>query len=293
MKASIQKAQILIEAFPFIRQWYGATVVVKYGGSTRSTGSARPGDSDLENTLQDIVLMKFVGMRPVVVHGGGKDITRLTEKLGIHSQFVDGLRVTDLPTMEVVEMVLGGKINKELVSTIQGLGGQAVGLSGKDGGLLEATRVTSKTGKDIGFVGKVSKVNTALLDILDKEQFIPVIAPLGLGKDGKTYNVNADEAAGAIAGALKAEKLVFLTDVPGICKKKDDPKTLFSTIKTTEVNKLVKKGVISGGMIPKVEACLHALKAGVRKTHIIDGTLPHALLLEIFTPEGIGTELIP
>ncbi len=282
-----QKAQILVEAFPFIRKWYGATVVVKYGGSTRS------GDAELKQTLQDIVLMKFAGMRPLVVHGGGKDITKVTEKLGIHSRFVDGLRVTDLPTMEVVEMVLGGKINKELVSTIQQLGGQAVGLSGKDGGMLEASRVKSKTGKDIGFVGKVSKVNTAVLDILDKEQFIPVIAPLGLGKDGKTYNVNADEAAGAIAGALKAEKLVFLTDVPGICKKKEDPKSLFSTIKAKEVAKLIKSGVISGGMIPKVQACLHALKAGVRKTHIIDGTQPHALLLEIFTPEGIGTELIP
>jgi acetylglutamate kinase len=287
LRDSAYKAQILIEAFPYIRKWFGATVVVKYGGSTRS------GDAELKNTLQDIVLMKFVGMRPVVIHGGGKDITRLTEKLGIHSQFVDGLRVTDLPTMEVVEMVLGGKINKELVSTIQQLGGQAVGLSGKDGGMLEASRVTSKSGKDIGFVGRVSKVNTAILDILDKEAFIPVIAPLGLGKDGKTYNVNADEAAGAIAGALKAEKLVFLTDVPGICKKKEDPKSLYSTIQVSEVPKLIKKCIISGGMIPKVEACLHALKAGVSKTHIIDGTQPHALLLEIFTPEGIGTELIP
>jgi acetylglutamate kinase len=287
LKESIQKAQILIEAFPYIRQWYGATVVVKYGGSTRS------GAEELKNTLQDIVLMKFVGMRPVVVHGGGKDITTLTEKMGIRSQFVDGLRVTDLPTMEVVEMVLGGKINKELVSTIQQLGGQAVGLSGKDGNMLQATRMKSKTGKDIGFVGRVSKVNTSILDILDKEQFIPVIAPLGLGADGKTYNVNADEAAGAIAAALKAEKLVFLTDVPGICKKKDDPKTLLSSVKAKDVAKLIKSGVISGGMIPKVEACLHAVKSGVHKTHIIDGTLPHALLLEIFTPQGVGTEIVP
>jgi acetylglutamate kinase len=232
-------------------------------------------------------------MRPVVVHGGGKDITTLTEKMGIRSQFVDGLRVTDLPTMEVVEMVLGGKINKELVSTIQQLGGQAVGLSGKDGNMLQATRMKSKTGKDIGFVGRVSKVNTSILDILDKEQFIPVIAPLGLGADGKTYNVNADEAAGAIAGALKAEKLVFLTDVPGICRKKNDPKSLLSSVKVKEVLKLIKSGVISGGMIPKVEACLHAVKSGVHKTHIIDGTLPHALLLEIFTPQGVGTEIVP
>jgi acetylglutamate kinase len=287
LKESIQKAQILIEAFPYIRQWFGATVVVKYGGSTRS------GAEELKNTLQDIVLMKFVGMRPIVVHGGGKDITTLTEKLGIRSRFIDGLRVTDLPTMEVVEMVLGGKINKELVSTIQQLGGQAVGLSGKDGAMLQATRIKSKTGKDIGYVGKVSKVNTSILDLLDKEQFIPVIAPLGLGMDGKTYNINADEAAGAIAGALKAEKLVFLTDVPGICRKKDDPKSLLSSVKVSEVQKLIKSGVISGGMIPKVEACLHAVKSGVHKTHIIDGTLPHALLLEIFTPKGVGTEIIP
>ncbi len=287
MKDSIRKAQILVEAFPYIRQWFGATVVVKYGGSTRA------GAEELKTTLQDIILMKFVGMRPVVVHGGGKDITRLTEKLGIHSQFVDGLRVTDLPTMEVVEMVLGGKINKELVSMIHHLGGQAVGLSGKDGAMLEASRVTSKTGKDIGFVGKVSKVNTAILEILDKEQFIPVIAPLGLGKDGNTYNINADEAAGAIAGALKAAKLVFLTDVPGICKNKENPKSLLSTVKVKDVVKLIKSGVIEGGMIPKVEACLSALKSGVKKTHIINGTLSHALLLEIFTPEGVGTEIIP
>ncbi|HVM33660.1 MAG TPA: acetylglutamate kinase [bacterium] len=281
------KAQILIEAFPYIRKWYGATVVVKYGGSTRS------GAEELKTTLQDVVLMKFVGMKPVVVHGGGKDISRITEKLGIRSQFVDGLRVTDLPTMEVVEMVLGGKINKELVSVIHQLGGQAVGLSGKDGGLLQASKVKSKSGRDIGFVGKVSRVNTSLLDILDREQFIPVIAPLGMGPGGQTYNVNADEAAGAIAGALKAEKLVFLTDVPGICRKKEDPRSLISTLKAKEVPGLIKKGIVSGGMIPKVEACLAAIRQGVRKTHIIDGTQAHALLLEIFTPSGVGTEIIP
>jgi acetylglutamate kinase len=281
------KAQILIEAFPYIRKWYGATVVVKYGGSTRS------GAEELKNTLQDVVLMKFVGMKPVVVHGGGKDISRITEKLGIRSQFVDGLRVTDLPTMEVVEMVLGGKINKELVSVIHQLGGQAVGLSGKDGGMLQASKVKSKSGKDIGFVGKVSKVNTSLLDILDREQFIPVIAPLGIGPKGQTYNVNADEAAGAIAGALKAEKLIFLTDVPGICRKKEDPKSLMSSVKAKDVPQLIKKGIVSGGMIPKVEACLTAIREGVRKTHIIDGTQAHALLLEIFTPSGVGTEIIP
>jgi len=283
MQSSIEKAQILIEAFPYIKQWSGRTVVVKYGGSTRS------GDSALKSTLQDIVLMKFVGMRPVVVHGGGKDITRAVEELGIKPRFVDGLRVTDLATMKVVEKVLAGTINKELVRLVHELGGRAIGLSGKDAGMLQVERVKSKTGKDIGFVGKVKKVNTDVLEGLDRDKFILVIAPLGLGEEGKSFNVNADEAAGAIAAALKAEKLIFLTDVPGICKKKDDPKSLISTLKVREVPNLLKKGVISGGMIPKIDACLQAVKAGVHKTHIIDGTLPHALLLEIFTPQGVGT----
>ena len=287
MQSSIEKAQILIEAFPYIKQWAGRTVVVKYGGSTRS------GDASLKSTLQDIVLMKFVGMRPVVVHGGGKDITKAVQELGIKPRFVDGLRVTDLATMKVVEKVLAGTINKELVYLIHELGGRAIGLSGKDAGMLQVDRVKSKSGKDIGFVGKVKKVNTAVLEGLDREKFIPVIAPLGLGEEGKSFNVNADEAAGAIAAALKAEKLIFLTDVPGICKKKDDPKSLISTLKVRQVPGLVKKGIISGGMIPKIDACLQAVKAGVHKTHIIDGTLPHALLLEIFTPQGVGTEIVP
>jgi len=287
VKESIQKAKILVEAFPYIKQWSGRTVVVKYGGSTRS------GDAALRSTLNDIVLMKFVGMKPVVVHGGGKDISRAVEKLGLQPRFVDGLRITDLPTMKVVEKVLAGTINKELVRLIHDLGGRAIGLSGKDAGMLQAKRMKSKSGKDIGFVGKVSKVNTAVLESLDRNKFIPVIAPLGLGEEGKSYNVNADEAAGAIAAAMKAEKLIFLTDVPGICMKKDDPKTLISTIKAAQISRLVKRGVISGGMIPKIEACLQAVKSGVHKTHIIDGTLPHALLLEIFTPQGVGTEIIP
>jgi acetylglutamate kinase len=287
MQSSIEKAQILIEAFPYIKQWSGRTVVVKYGGSTRS------GDTALKSTLQDIVLMKFVGMRPIVVHGGGKDITRAVEELGIKPRFVDGLRVTDLATMKVVEKVLAGTINKELVRLVHELGGRAIGLSGKDAGMLQVERVKSKSGKDIGFVGKVKRVNTDVLEGLDRDKFIPVIAPLGLGEEGKSFNVNADEAAGAIAAALKAEKLIFLTDVPGICKKKDDPKSLISTLKVREVPNLLKKGVISGGMIPKIDACLQAVKAGVHKTHIIDGTLPHALLLEIFTPQGVGTEIIP
>jgi acetylglutamate kinase len=281
------KAQILIEAFPYIRKWYGSTVVVKYGGSTRA------GNATLEATLQDIVLMKFVGMRPVVVHGGGKDITHALERLGIPSHFVDGLRVTDLSTMKVVEKILSGKINRELVQMINQLGVHAVGLSGKKGALLRVVRVSSKHGKDIGYVGKVTQVNTDVLKKLNWDQVIPIIAPIGVGNDGRPYNVNADEAAGAIAGALRAEKLVFLTDVPGICKRKDDPKTLLSSIKVKEIPALIKKGIVSGGMIPKVGACLDALKKGVHKTHIIDGTQAHALLLEIFTPSGVGTEIIP
>jgi acetylglutamate kinase len=287
MQSPIEKAQVLVEAFPYIKQWSGRTVVVKYGGSTRS------GDSALRSTLQDIVLMKYVGMRPVIIHGGGKDITKAVEALGIKPRFVDGLRVTDQATMKVVEKVLAGTINKELVHLVHELGGRAIGLSGKDAGMLQVDRVRSKSGKDIGFVGKVKKVNAAVLEGLDRDKFIPVIAPLGLGEDGKSFNVNADEAAGAIAAALKAEKLIFLTDVPGICKKKDDPKSLISSLKVREVPGLVKKGVISGGMIPKIEACLKAVKAGVHKTHVIDGTLPHALLLEIFTPQGVGTQIIP
>lgn len=287
MKESILKAKVLVEALPYIRQWSGATVVVKYGGSTRS------GDEGLRSTLQDIVLMKFVGMRPIIVHGGGKDINALLDKLNIQSRFVDGLRYTDAPTMEVVEMVLGGKINKELVATLHSLGGEAVGLSGKDGGMLICEKARSVSGKDVGFVGKIAKVNTAILETLDRDQFIPVIAPLGLGKDGKTYNVNADDAAAAIAGSLKAEKLVYLTDVPGILRKKDDPSTLISSLTVKEAKSLTRSKVISGGMIPKVGSCLEALSKGVGKTHIIDGTLPHALLLEIFTPAGVGTQIVP
>ena len=219
--------------------------------------------------------------------------TQALEKLGIPSHFVDGLRVTDLSTMKVVEKILVGKINRELVQMINQLGAHAAGLSGKKGALLQVVRVSSKNGKNIGYVGKVTQVNADVLKKLNWDRVIPVIAPIGVGKDGKPYNVNADEAAGAIAGALRAEKLVFLTDVPGICKKMEDPKTLLSSIKVKAIPALIKKGIVSGGMIPKVGACLDALKKGVHKTHIIDGTQAHALLLEIFTPSGVGTEIIP
>jgi len=287
LNESILKAKVLVEALPYIRQWAGATIVIKYGGSTRK------GDEELKNTLRDVVLLKYVGTRPIVVHGGGKDITQMLDRLRIPSKFVDGLRVTDEATMEVVEMVLGGKINQEIVNTLHKMGGEAVGLSGKDGRMLMAEKVRSRAGKDIGFVGKVKSVNLSVLKTMDRDRFIPVIAPIGVDKDGHTYNVNADEAAGALAGAMKAEKLVLLTDVPGILAKPGDPKSLLSTVRAKEVPKLIKSGVLSGGMLPKIAACLEALKGGVRKVHIVDGTQPHALLLEIFTPQGVGTEIVP
>lgn len=290
MKDSILKARVLVEALPYIRQWRGATVVVKYGGSARAGAGAR---EQLETVLQDVVLMKFVGMRPVLVHGGGRDITAWLDRLGLPSKFVDGLRVTDLPTVEVVEMVLCGKINKEIVAILNGLGGRAVGLSGKDGGLLTAVKAPSKAGGDLGYVGRIERVDTSVLEILDRDVFIPVIAPVAAGRDGKTYNVNADEAAARIAGALRAEKLAFLTDVPGICRRAGDPSTLLSTVRAKDVSRLVKSRVIGGGMVPKVEACLAALREGVGKVHIVDGTVPHALLLEIFTPQGVGTQILP
>lgn len=284
-----RKAQVLVDALPYIQRWRGATVVVKYGGSTREGEDAQ---AQLRMILQNIILMQSVGMRPVLVHGGGKDITTWLERLGIHSRFVGGLRVTDQPTVEVVEMVLCGKINKEIVALIQELGGRAVGLSGKDGGLLQVVKTASR-GKDLGFVGDIQRVNSQILEVLDRETFIPVVAPIGLGVDGKTYNVNADFAAAHLAGALKAEKLVFLTDVPGFCRNPKDPSTVLSTLRALEVKKQLRGRKIQGGMVPKLEASLTALAKGVRKVHILDGRIPHALLLEIFTSKGVGTQILP
>lgn len=282
--SALEKAGILIEALPYIREFYGKTVVIKYGG-------AAMGDAALRNAvMQDLVLMKFVGMNPIVVHGGGPEITNMLKRLGIESRFVDGLRITDEASMEIVEMVLVGKINTDIVSGISSIGGKAIGLSGRDGGLIEAVKRISDV--DLGCVGEVARVNPTVLDPIIANGYIPVIAPIGSGADRDSYNINADTVAGAIATAVKADKLVLLTDVPGIMQDPKDPDTLISTLKMSDVPMLIGNKTIAGGMIPKVECCIEALKAGVSRTHIIDGRVPHSILLEVFTDEGVGTMVV-
>ncbi len=283
LQESIGKANVLIEALRYIKEFYGKTIVIKYGGNAMI-------DEELkENVILDIVLMKYVGMNPVVIHGGGPEISRMMKRVGIESQFVNGLRVTDAETMEIAEMVLG-RINKGIASLINQHGAKAVGLSGKDGSLISAEKLQMDV--DIGFVGNVSKIDPHIIDVLDEKGFIPVISSIGVGSDGQTYNINADSVAGEIAAALEAEKLMMLTDVRGIMRDQDDPETLISTLKISEIVPLTESGVISGGMLPKVEACTTALRGNVRKTHIIDGRINHSLLLEIFTESGIGTEIV-
>lgn len=276
-----QKARILVEALPYIRRFYGRTIVIKYGG-----GALEGGEADA--LAEDIVLMWYVGVKPVLVHGGGPQIGQLLKRLGKETSFVGGFRVTDSETMEVVEMVLS-KINKDIVSLINRHGAKAVGLSGKDAELIRAKKLMHRD-VDLGLVGEVERVNIEVIESLQKGGFIPVISPIGVGEDGKTYNINADLVAGAVAGALKAEKLILLTDVPGIL---DTEGRLLKSLSASEARLLVQKGVIQGGMIPKVQCCLDALRMGVGKAHILDGTVPHALLLEIFTDEGVGTEILP
>jgi acetylglutamate kinase len=275
----MKKIEVLLEALPYIKSFSGATFVVKYGGAAMEEEHLK------KEFAADIVLLKYVGINPVVVHGGGPEIERMLKKLDIPSRFVDGLRVTDEATLDVVEMVLSGSINKEIVQEIHRMGGQAIGLSGKDGKLLLAEKVT---GKDIGFVGNVSKVNTSIIRSISEAGFVPVIAPLAAGTDGMGYNVNADTAAGAVAKALGAEKLVLLTDVPGVL---DGHGKTISGMTVDQARKLVKSDTVKGGMIPKITCCLDALQGGVKKAHIIDGRVPHALLLEIFTDSGIGTQI--
>jgi acetylglutamate kinase len=286
-----EKAEVLLEALPYIRRFNGTTFVIKYGGKAMI-------DAELQSSFaQDIALLKFVGINPVVVHGGGPQIDRMLEKLALVSRFVRGMRVTDEATMDVVEMVLGGKINKHIVTLINRHGGNAVGLSGKDGQLLLARKLlvrVEEAGRaaetvDVGQVGQIVKVNVAVIRSLDAANFIPVIAPIAVGENGESYNVNADTAAGKIAEALAAEKLILLTDVEGI---KDASGELLRTLSSEQVAQLVQNGVIGQGMIPKVECCVEALRGGVKKTHVIDGRKRHAVLLEIFTEEGIGTEVI-
>jgi acetylglutamate kinase len=291
MQKLIDKASVLIEALPYIRRFYQKTIVIKYGGHAMA-------DRELKKDFaMDITLMNYIGLKPVVVHGGGPQIEEVLKKMGKTSKFIDGMRVTDEESMEVVEMVLGGKVNKEIVSLINRQGGKAVGLSGKDGNLITAKKLRlsspqSKTAprknEDMGLVGEVESINPHIIESLDRNKFIPVIAPIGTGKDGETYNINADIVAGKIASALKAEKLIMLTDTDGVLGKNGD---LISSMNEKKAKALIKKGQISGGMIPKVNCCVQALKEGVAKAHIIDGRIKHAILLEIFTDVGIGTQI--
>ncbi len=289
MQELIDKANVLLEALPWIKRFYGATIVIKYGGNAMVEERLK------ESFAQDIILMKYIGLNPVVVHGGGPQIGRMLKAIGKDSHFVQGMRVTDRETMDVVEMVLGGLVNKEIVNNINRHGGRAVGLTGKDGNLIVARKMEmtavnpdSLTPEiiDIGHVGEVESVNPAIIEALEKSNFIPVIAPIGVGLQGETYNINADLVAGRIAGALRAEKLILLTDVEGV---KDRDGRLISTIDAGRVPDLINNETITGGMIPKVNCCVEAVGEGVHKTHIIDGRMEHACLLEIFTDKGIGT----
>lgn len=289
MQEAINKAKILMEALPYIRTFYNKTFVIKFGGNAIV-------DSSLSHSFAlDIIFLSYVGIRPVIVHGGGPQIGEHMNRLGKESKFVDGLRVTDKETIDIVEMVLVGKINKEIVSHINKNGGRAVGLSGKDGNLIMAKKLKIKDREDpsktidIGMVGEITSVNPHVIKTLDADQFVPVIAPLGAGKDGETYNINADTAAGEISSALKAEKLILMTDVEGV---KDKNEELLSTLTETEAGELIESGSISGGMIPKVNCCCKALDNGVGKAHIIDGRVEHAVLLEIFTDVGLGTQIV-
>ena len=291
MQKLIEKAKVLIEAMPYIQTFRGRTFVIKYGGNAMVDEGLKQGFA------QDVVLLRFIGINPVIVHGGGPQIGKTMERMGKKPTFVAGQRVTDEETMDIVEMVLGGKVNKEIVNLINQAGGKAVGLTGKDGGLLQAkklkmTKQGGSTGEtediDIGLVGEVTEVRPGALVALDQGGFIPVIAPIGVGVHGETYNINADLVAGAVAGALKAEKLILLTDQPGIL---DRDNKLIPALDKKKVASLISSGTISGGMLPKTKSCFEALDAGCTKVHIIDGRVPHALLLEIFTREGIGTEI--
>lgn len=279
-----EKAETLIEALPYIRDFNNKRVVVKYGGSAML-------DKQLEESvIKDVALLKLVGMQPIIVHGGGKEISKWLDKTGKKTEFVDGLRVTDKDTMEIAEMVLN-YINKNLVQMVEKLGVKAAGISGKDGGMLKAVK-KKPGGKDIGYVGDIQSVNTDIIDTLLDNDFIPVIATVGMDDDGNTYNINADDAACSIAAAIYAEKLAFLTDVEGVCMNPDDKSSLISVLDLNEANKLIEGGVISGGMLPKVINCINAVNAGVNRVHIIDGRREHCLLLEFFTKKGIGTAII-
>jgi acetylglutamate kinase len=281
MKVLIDKAEVLVEAMPYIRRFANSTIVLKYGGSAMSDSALRA------SFARDVVLLKYIGLRPVIVHGGGPQIGKTLERLGVQSTFVDGLRVTDDQTMDVVEMVLGGTVNREIVALIQQAGGRAIGLTGSDGDMIRVTRRTSPD-RDLGRVGQVRGVDPAPISAVADAGYVPVIAPIGVDDDGVTHNVNGDEAAGAVAQALHAEKLILLTDVEGVL---DSQGALIPQLSILEARKHIAEGTIRGGMIPKIECCISALEAGVGRTHIVDGRILHAILLEIFTDTGVGTLL--
>ncbi|WP_172406049.1 acetylglutamate kinase [Acetivibrio mesophilus] len=288
METVIKKAEILIEALPYIQKLFGKTVVIKYGGN------AMINDELKTSVMEDITLLKYIGMNPVVVHGGGPDINKALDKFNIKSQFVNGLRLTDKATMDIAQMVLVGKTNKEIVSLLNQMGGKAIGLCGIDGSIIECEQYkTTVDGveTDLGYVGKITNINSKLIELLAKDEYIPVIAPIGIGKDGQSYNINADTVAGEISAALKAEKLMLLTDVAGV-KKGKDADEIVPALTSAEALDLIDKKIIDGGMIPKVLGCIDALEKGVGRTHIIDGRIPHCLLLEIFTNKGIGTMIM-
>jgi len=289
LQTYIDKATVLIEALPYIQSFRGKVVVVKYGGSTIG------GDGVGDTVLKDLVFMEIVGMKPVIVHGGGPAINRRLEERGVETQRINGLRITDAETMKVVEETLFGEVNAGLVEELNLLGGHAVGLSAKDADIMQVRQHLAQTPEgpvDIGFVGDVEHIDARPVTDLIDEGLIPVIAPIGRGPQGESYNVNADTAAGEIAAALHAEKLVFLTDVKGIMRDPAAEDSLLSTVRVKEIDDLIKGGIVGGGMIPKVEACVKAVKGGVRKTHIIDGRVPHSMLLEFFTDEGIGKQIV-
>ena len=290
-----QKASVLIEALPYIKRFYGKTLVIKYGGNAMINEELKA------KVIEDICLMKYVGMRPVIVHGGGPEITGFLKKIGKQTEFIAGLRVTDEETVGVAEMVLVGKINSEIVSLLNNYGAKAVGLSGKDASLICAEKHLAEVYEDeqaepklvdIGYVGDVAKINTDILNTLLDQGYTPVIAPIGVGENNESYNINADYVAGEVAGALQAEKLILLTDIEGIYRDYNDKDSLIETLTREDAMAMIREGTIAGGMIPKVESCIRAIDGGAQKTHIIDGRLPHALILEVFTKRGIGTEVI-
>jgi acetylglutamate kinase len=284
MQKFLDKAEVLIEALPYIQRFNRKIIVVKYGGSAMVDEHLK------EQVIQDVTLLKLVGFKPIIVHGGGKEISHWVEKIGMESEFVNGLRITDADTMEVAEMVLN-RVGKSLVQKVQSLGVRAIGISGKDGGLLKVHKKLAN-GSDIGYVGEIEEVNSKILyDLLEKD-FLPVVCPIGMDGEFATYNINADDAACAIAKAMKAEKLAFLTDIEGVYKDPKDSATLISELKVSDAKALMKDGYIGGGMLPKLSNCIEAIEQGVSRVHILDGRIPHCLLLEIFTNKGIGTAIL-